>query len=137
MKEYYLFLDESKPNTNFRNFTLAGVVVEKSIYENNIRPEIVKLKKECFGNENVILHEIEIRNKRGSYKGITKEQQETFFTNLNILFENNDRNLLGGLYRENPVKSRNYEAVKSSKKWENVGNSYIIPALLLYRYSYI
>lgn len=42
------------------------------------------------------------------------------------------RNLLGGLYRENPVKSRNYEAVKSSKKWENVGNSYIIPALLLY-----
>lgn len=50
---------------------------------------------------------------------------------------NNYRNLLGGLYRENPVKSRNYEAVKSSKKWENVGNSYIIPALLLYRYSYI
>lgn len=42
------------------------------------------------------------------------------------------RNLLGGLYRENPVKSRNYEAVKSSKKWENVCNSYIIPALLLY-----
>ena len=50
---------------------------------------------------------------------------------------NTYRNLLGGLYRENPVKSRNYEAVKSSKKWENVGNSYIIPALLLYRYSYI
>lgn len=48
-----------------------------------------------------------------------------------------NRNLLGDLYRENPVKSRNYEAVKSSKKWENVGNSYIIPALLLYRYSYI
>lgn len=47
-----------------------------------------------------------------------------------------NRNLLGGLYRENTVKSRNYEAVKSSKKWENVGNSYIIPALLLYRYSY-
>ena len=53
------------------------------------------------------------------------------------LASNYYRNLLGGLYRENPVKSRNYEAVKSSKKWENVGNSYIIPALLLYRYSYI
>lgn len=53
------------------------------------------------------------------------------------LYSINYRNLLGGLYRENPVKSRNYEAVKSSKKWENVGNSYIIPALLLYRYSYI
>ena len=57
-----------------------------------------------------------------------KEKRQAYFF---------DRNLLGGLYRENPVKSRNYEAVKSSKKWENVGNSYIIPALLLYRYSYI
>ena len=56
---------------------------------------------------------------------------------IRICEGNYDRNLLGGLYRENPVKSRNYEAVKSSKKWENVGNSYIIPALLLYRYSYI
>ena len=58
---------------------------------------------------------------------------------LTVITENflSYRNLLGGLYRENPVKSRNYEAVKSSKKWENVGNSYIIPALLLYRYSYI
>lgn len=54
-----------------------------------------------------------------------------------FVVQNYYRNLLGGLYRENPVKSRNYEAVKSSKKWENVGNSYIIPALLLYRYSYI
>lgn len=53
------------------------------------------------------------------------------------LYSIHNRNLLGDLYRENPVKSRNYEAVKSSKKWENVGNSYIIPALLLYRYSYI
>lgn len=62
------------------------------------------------------------------------------FENNMIVASLNDiqyRNLLGDLYRENPVKSRNYEAVKSSKKWENVGNSYIIPALLLYRYSYI
>ena len=57
--------------------------------------------------------------------------------NISVSLRNYNRNLLGGLYRENPVKSRNYEAVKSSKKWENVGNSYIIPALLLYRYSYI
>lgn len=61
----------------------------------------------------------------------------TSFPVEKILEKRHHRNLLGGLYRENPVKSRNYEAVKSSKKWENVGNSYIIPALLLYRYSYI
>lgn len=94
MKEYYLFLDESKPNTNFRNFTLGGVVVEKSIYEHNVRPETVKLKKECFGDENIILHEIDIRKKQGKYKGITKEQQEIFFSKLDELFENNEIEVL-------------------------------------------
>lgn len=94
MKEYYLFLDESKPNTNFRNFTLGGVVVEKSIYENNVRPETVKLKKECFGDENIILHEIDIRKKQGEYKGITKEQQEIIFSKLDKLFENNEIEVL-------------------------------------------
>lgn len=60
-----------------------------------------------------------------------------YFDEMVVYKDLKNRNLLGGLYRENPVKSRNYEAVKSSKKWENVGNSYIIPALLLYCYSYI
>lgn len=64
--------------------------------------------------------------KDGTFCGKEKMQMSVYY-----------RNLLGGLYRENSAKSRNYEAVKSSKKWENVGNSYIIPALLLYRYSYI
>lgn len=64
-------------------------------------------------------------------------KEEKIIALMDLHLRTNYRNLLGGLYRENPVKSRNYEAVKSSKKWENVGNSYIIPALLLYRYSYI
>lgn len=68
-----------------------------------------------------------------SYKRDRTCNKNVIIVNLQSYY----RNLLGGLYRENPVKSRNYEAVKSSKKWENVGNSYIIPALLLYRYFYI
>lgn len=94
MKEYYLFLDESKPNTNFRNFTLGGVVIEKNVYENIIRPEVVKLKKDCFGDENIILHEIDIRKKQGSYKAITKDNQEKFFVKLEELFEKNEIEVL-------------------------------------------
>lgn len=71
----------------------------------------------------------------------TEQTEDLLYSNnccvVNLVGSFYNRNLLGDLYRENPVKSRNYEAVKSSKKWENVGNSYIIPALLLYRYSYI
>lgn len=73
-----------------------------------------------------------LRDNMKTYMDKVTDDYETI-----IVTRKHIRNLLGGLYRENPVKSRNYEAVKSSKKWENVGNSYIIPALLLYRYSYI
>lgn len=73
-----------------------------------------------------------LRDNMKTYMDKVTDDYETI-----IVTRKDNRNLLGGLYRENPVKSRNYEAVKSSKKWENVGNSYIIPALLLYRYSYI
>ena len=69
-------------------------------------------------------------NKNAMYKKMKVFKR---YLDAGLFLENyQNRNLLGGLYRENPVKSRNYEAVKSSKKWENVGNSYIIPALFLY-----
>lgn len=86
MNEYYLFLDESKPNTNFQNFTLGGILIEKGKYELEIKPKIKELKIECFRNENIILHEIDIRKKRGDFGSITKEEQEIFFTKLNNFF---------------------------------------------------
>lgn len=90
MKEYYLFLDESKPNTNFPNFTLGGVAIEREKYEIEIKPIINSLKIECFGSDQVILHEIEIRKKQGDFSNITKVQQEKFFSGLNKLFLESD-----------------------------------------------
>ena len=90
MKDFFLFLDESKPNTNFQNFTLGGIGVEKGIYETQLKPLVNKLKIECFGNDEVILHEIDIRKKDGCFNGITKIQMETFFEKLGKLFKEND-----------------------------------------------
>ena len=90
MQEFYLFLDESKPNTNFENFTLGGIAIEKEIYENRLKPLIKKLKIECFGNENIILHEIDIRKKRGDFIGISMQQQQHFFNKLGEIFSEND-----------------------------------------------
>lgn len=85
-----MFLDESKPNTNFPNFTLGGVIIEKNIYETKVRPAVDAIKKACFSDTGVILHEIDIRRKKGSFNGITKQQQEKFFLMLNNLFITND-----------------------------------------------
>lgn len=90
MNQYLLFLDESKPNTNFRNFTLGGIVIEKNAYEMQLKKLVNELKIECFDSEKVILHEIDIRKKEGDFKGITKEQQEKFFKKLGVLFATNN-----------------------------------------------
>lgn len=89
MKEYYLFLDESKPNSNFKNFTLGGIAIEKDVYENQLKPMVNNLKRECFGTEQVILHEIDIRRKTGDFEGVTKEQQKKCFDDMRKLFLEN------------------------------------------------
>ncbi len=40
MKEFYLCLDEAKPNSNFQNCTLGGIAIEKSAYENIVKPQV-------------------------------------------------------------------------------------------------
>lgn len=87
MKEYYLFLDESKPNSNFNNFTLGGVVIEKSMYESTVKPRINTIKKSCFGRDNLILHEIDIRSKRGEFSSLSKDNQIKFFDEIKTLFQ--------------------------------------------------
>ena len=87
MKEYYLFLDESKPNPNFRNFTLGGIAIEKSVFENELVPRIEQIKIDCFGCSNVVLHEIDIRKKEGDFEGITNKQQVDFFDRLRNVFK--------------------------------------------------
>ena len=87
MTEYMLFLDESKPNTNFCNFTLGGIIVEKTVYETRLKPLVESLKTECFGCTSVILHEIDIRRKEGEFVNLTREKQELFFNQLKVLFQ--------------------------------------------------
>ncbi len=86
MKDYYLFLDESKPNNNFKNFTLGGVVIEKSIYESIVKPRMIEIKKDCFGRDDLILHEIDIRSKKGEFTGLSKDHQEKFFSEMGEFF---------------------------------------------------
>lgn len=90
MRDFLLFLDESKPNTNFQNFTLGGIIIDRNDYEKQLKPLINKLKMDCFGNDEVILHEIDIRKRIGQFSNITRIQMETFFNKLeNVIKMNN------------------------------------------------
>ncbi|MDO5413971.1 MAG: DUF3800 domain-containing protein [Bacillota bacterium] len=89
MSTYQLFLDESKPNSNFNNFTLGGIAIESDTYEQQLKPAIHALKTQCFGRTDIILHEIDIRNRRNMFADISQDQQQDFFNKLNRLFLDN------------------------------------------------
>ena len=128
---YKSLLAEFKPNWNVEitiedyNLYKLGFVEEIpcSISLNVSREEIYELQEEILDMEVTIYSNEDILYKNPM--DMTDDEKK-IYKKLKELEKRYHRNLLGGLYRENPVKSRNYEAVKSSKKWENVGNSYII-----------
>ena len=89
MRDYYLFLDESKPNNQVEHFCLGGCIIEKNNYINNVIPFVQSIKNEVFNNSDVVLHETEIRKANGLYRCMRNVQTRTlFWTRMKELFDN-------------------------------------------------
>lgn len=59
--EYYLFLDETKPNAHGKYFALGGYAISKEDYENILIPKLSKLKHDTMPNGNLPLHLYDMR----------------------------------------------------------------------------
>lgn len=105
--EYYLFLDESKPNgNNIHHLCLAGVIIKKEIYESEVVPEVRLLKQQVFGNTDIILHESEIRSGKGQYLIMRrKAKREEFWNGMEKLFQNHAVTTLGASIHISDFKS--------------------------------
>lgn len=92
MKEYILFLDESKNTPPSVHFCLGGCAIEKDYYNNTIIPFVSNMKKEIFGDENVILHETELRGtKRPEYAVLRNPaKRQLFWDKMSELFTNHE-----------------------------------------------
>lgn len=60
-KEYYLFLDETKPNAHGNYFALGGYAIQKDDYENILIPKLEKIKKDLMPNPELPLHLYDMR----------------------------------------------------------------------------
>ena len=60
-KEYYLFLDETKPNAHGNYFALGGYAILKEDYENILSPELSSLKHRLMPDPNLPLHLYDMR----------------------------------------------------------------------------
>ena len=81
MTEYYLFLDEVKPNAFGSYFALGGYAISKYDYENTLVPNLQKIKEDNMPNPSLPLHLYDMRKNRNGFE---------FLSNNNIrvrLFE--------------------------------------------------
>lgn len=60
-KEYYLFLDETKPNAHGDYFALGGYAILKEDYENIFVPKLQKIKTDLMPDPNLPLHLYDMR----------------------------------------------------------------------------
>ena len=89
MEQYFLFLDETKPNTYIEHFCFGGCIIKQSDYEDDIIPRIKKIKRDTFGSGSVILHEIDIRNAKEDPYRIFRDRlvRESFWASMHDLFD--------------------------------------------------
>ena len=79
LAHYYLFLDECTPTAQMHYFVLGGCIIDHDNYQNVVIPHINALKNEIWGNENIILHEYEIRQAVDQYKVLRQPAKRELF----------------------------------------------------------
>lgn len=68
MKEYYLFLDEIKPNAFGTYFALGGYAISKDDYENILIPKLQKIKEDNMPDPSLPLHLYDMRKNRKGFE---------------------------------------------------------------------
>ena len=80
-KEFYLFLDETKPNAHGNYFALGGYAISKEDYENILVPKLGKIKTDLMPDPNLPLHLYDMRKNTNGFEFLSD-------TNIrNSLFE--------------------------------------------------
>lgn len=85
---YVVFVDESGDHSlksideEYPLFVLCFCIVKKEDYADVLVPRLKRLKFDTFGHDCVVLHEIDIRRKRGAFSQLGKEPREAFMESL-------------------------------------------------------
>jgi hypothetical protein len=98
--EYVVFVDESGDhsleviNPEWPLFVLCFCIFPVKSYVNQVTPAIRQLKFETFGHDLVILHEHDIRKKKGAFTRLNKEAREVFLDRLTGIIANTDMTMI-------------------------------------------
>lgn len=106
-KEYYLFLDETKPNAHGDYFALGGYAILKEDYENILVPKLQKIKTDLMPDPNLPLHLYDMRKNIKGFK---------FLSDMNVRNSLFDR--IKQLIKDLPINI--FVASINKKKYSNM-----------------
>ena len=110
--DYIVYVDESGDhslesiNPEYPLFVLSFCIFRKDAYANTMTPAVRRLKFETFGHDMVVLHEIDIRKKKGAFAKLGKEAREVFLNSLTDIIQAEDFRLVAVVIDKIRLKTR-------------------------------
>ncbi|KAF6582740.1 MULTISPECIES: DUF3800 domain-containing protein [Paenibacillus] len=124
MKRFTLYLDEILTGGHFEHFCLMGLAIAEEDYEKKVIPYVNELKKKFFGDDKVIIHEMDInRHKTATPFKVFQDKQklQEFWNDITNMFNSYDIPIFGVSIHEDNCK----------KLYENGRDKYFIALQLI------
>ena len=110
--DYIVFVDESGDHSltsidgEYPIFVLCFCVMKKADYADAVVPRLKRLKFETFGHDCVVLHEIDIRRKRGYFSQLSKEPRDAFMDALTQVIVDTPMTVIAVVIEKSKLKER-------------------------------
>ncbi|XUU59456.1 DUF3800 domain-containing protein [Erythrobacter sp. HA6-11] len=112
--DFIVFADESgdhgldKIDPEFPMFALAFCVIEKTSYINSVVPAFQQFKFDFWGHDGVVLHEHEIRKRKGPFTLLLTdpELRVSFYDRLNGLMSDTPMSIVASVIDKTKLKAR-------------------------------
>lgn len=98
--DYIVYVDESGDhsltsiNPDYPVFVLCFCILNKETYIDQIVPKIQRLKIQTFGHDQIIIHEHDMRKKKGDFSQLNKLLREQFMSGLSRVMEGADLTII-------------------------------------------
>jgi hypothetical protein len=110
--DFIIYVDESGDHSlesidpEYPVFVLSFCIFRKNDYATRVTPAIRQLKFATFGHDMVVLHESDIRRKKGAFSRLSKEPREAFLNQLTDIIGAADFQLVAVVIDKRKLKDR-------------------------------
>ncbi len=110
--DFIVYVDESGDHSlesidpEYPVFVLSFCIFRKPDYAEKVTPAIRKLKFQTFGHDMVVLHESEIRRKKGAFSMLSREPREAFLSGLTEIIDASEFRLVAVVIDKRKLKDK-------------------------------